>query len=249
MNILVLMAGKGKRFTDEGYTTPKPLLKVNGKTILQWTTESCPYINHDGTGQSDNIKLYFAALQEHIDMGLVDFLYSVYGKNIHIILFPELTRGNLETAYISCGVMNSPTDELLVLDSDNKYSGTGIKSFISDLPKNKDTAAIFVFNNTEQTLPNKWANAKLKGKRVIGIREKDDTWVSFPSLIGIFYFSSTKFFTDSADKILKEFTPVKGEYYMSMVPTHTTAKVYGHTVTDVVALGTPHDVKLFGRIK
>lgn len=249
MNILVLMAGKGKRFTDEGYTTPKPLLKVNGKPILQWTTESCPYITHTGMEQSNNIKLYFAILQEHINADLVDFLYSVYGKNIHIITFPELTKGNLETAYIACNTMSSLTDELLVLDSDNKYSSAGIKSFISELPKDKSTAAIFVFNNTDQSLPNKWANAKLEKNIVSGIREKDDTWVSYPSLIGTFYFSSTKFFIDSANKILKESAPVKGEYYMSMVPTYTTADVYGYTVTDVVPLGTPNDVKLFGRIE
>ena len=42
MNILVLMAGRGQRFRDKGYDKPKPLIEVNGKTILQWTTESCP---------------------------------------------------------------------------------------------------------------------------------------------------------------------------------------------------------------
>jgi NDP-sugar pyrophosphorylase family protein len=122
MNILVLMAGRGKRFTDEGYTTPKPLLKVNNKTILEWTTESCPYIKHGGMGQDEDIHLYFSVLQEHLNNGLDEFLHSVYGKNITIIPFTKVTRGNLETAHISCKRMLNIGDDLLILDSDNKYN-------------------------------------------------------------------------------------------------------------------------------
>ena len=31
MNILILMAGRGQRFVNKGYTDPKPLIPVNGK--------------------------------------------------------------------------------------------------------------------------------------------------------------------------------------------------------------------------
>lgn len=249
MNILVLMAGRGQRFRDKGYDKPKPLIEVNGKTILEWTTESCPYIKHGGVGQDTNIHLYFAVLQDHLDNGLGEFLYSVYGENIHIVPFDKITKGNLETAYISSHTMQFENEELLILDSDNKYSGSGIESFITMLPKDTDTTAIFVFNTNDTSLPNKWANAMVDGNIVKGIREKEDSWVTHPSLIGMFYFSTTSYFTNSAHKILNEYTPVKGEYYMSMVPTYTTKEVYAYTVTDVVPLGTPHDVQLFGRIE
>lgn len=38
--LLIPMAGKGQRFIDEGYETPKPLIEVGGKTILEWSFDS-----------------------------------------------------------------------------------------------------------------------------------------------------------------------------------------------------------------
>lgn len=244
MNVLVLMAGRGQRFVDAGYTIPKPLIKVNGKTILQWTTESCPYIKHNGTNQSVN--LYFAVLQEHIDAGLDTFLYSVYGNNITIVPFTKVTRGNLDTAYISCNQMLD--DDLLILDSDNKYNGNSVDKFISELPSVKNLSAIFVFDTLDKSLPNKWSNARIEDGKVRGIREKDNEWNEYPALIGMFYFSSTSEFLTRANTVLTEYTPVKGEYYMSMVPANLYDEVYAHYVTDVVPLGTPQDVLLFGEV-
>src|SRR5262245_29861159 len=35
MQIIIPMAGLGERFTREGYTDPKPLLKVEGKPVIE----------------------------------------------------------------------------------------------------------------------------------------------------------------------------------------------------------------------
>jgi NDP-sugar pyrophosphorylase family protein len=254
MNILVLMAGKGERFSSQGYEKPKPLIEVNGKTILQWTTESCPYIRHDGTGQDENIHLHFAVRQEHLDDGLAQFLYSVYGKGIEIIPFKETTRGSLETACISTKRMLHKHVPLLVLDSDNKYNNNNLVGFINGLPHRPHTMAVSAFTTTEHSVPNKWSNVLLERNEVIEIREKDDTYVELPALIGVFYFADTNFFQNYASYILTYGKPIQfrnsKEYYMSMVPAdaakiRTNARVYCHTVTDVVPLGTPENVEMF----
>ena len=38
-NILIPMAGLGSRFKNAGYKNIKPLIKVNGKTFIQWAVE------------------------------------------------------------------------------------------------------------------------------------------------------------------------------------------------------------------
>lgn len=254
MNVLVLMAGRGQRFKNEGYTIPKPLIKVKGKTILEWTTESCPYIRHGGEGQPDHIKLHFAVLQEHLDDGLTEFLYSVYGKNIEIIPFNNVTRGGLDTAAQVANLMQYKEYPLLILDSDNKYNDNGLKGFISEL-KFKQNMAVACFDNPDQSLPNKWSNVDVKDGIATGIREKDDTWINKPAMIGIFYFGETKLFMSYANFIMQFHKPVEfngnAEYYMSMVPAYHTSinsTVHVHKVTDVVPLGTPQDVKLFENI-
>lgn len=242
MNILVLMAGRGKRFSDKGYTLPKPLIPVNGKTILEWTTESCPYIKHDGSQQ--DVNLYFAVLQEHLNMGVDKFLYSVYGNNITIIPFQTVTRGSLETAYISSTHIHT-SGSLLVLDSDNKYDAPKLIDFVDTLSNTKQCMAIFVFDSHDKSLPNKWSNAKIENSIVVGVREKDDSWINYPALVGMFYFSDIKYFTKSAYKILQEQNPVKGEYYMSMLPANLLNNVHFHMISNVVPLGTPEDVEKY----
>lgn len=252
MNILVLMAGRGQRFRDKGYDKPKPLIEVNGKTILQWTTESCPYIRHDGKGQGDYVKLHFAVLQEHLNEGLDKFLYSIYGRDIEIIPFKEVTRGSLDTAMQAASKMWYKEYPLLVLDSDNKYNDNGFKDFIREITFKKNAMAVACFDNPDQSLPNKWSNVIIENGRAVGIREKDDSWVHHPTMIGIFYFGQTQFFREYAKFIMEFHKPVEfnnnAEYYMSMVPSYNVGintPVYVHKVTDVVPLGTPEDMKKF----
>ena len=42
MNFVIPMAGQGKRFVKVGYNLPKMLIKVKGKTLLQWSVDSLP---------------------------------------------------------------------------------------------------------------------------------------------------------------------------------------------------------------
>ena len=39
MNLIIPMAGMGKRMRPHTLTTPKPLLKVAGKSIVHWLIE------------------------------------------------------------------------------------------------------------------------------------------------------------------------------------------------------------------
>ena len=40
MNVLIPMAGAGSRFEKAGYIDPKPLIKINGKPMIQLVVEN-----------------------------------------------------------------------------------------------------------------------------------------------------------------------------------------------------------------
>src|SRR5215831_2300223 len=40
VHIVVPMAGRGSRFANAGYTTPKPLIPVGGRPMIQWVIEN-----------------------------------------------------------------------------------------------------------------------------------------------------------------------------------------------------------------
>ena len=56
-NLLLPIAGNGQRFIDAGYTSPKPLIEINGKTILDRSLESV---------NIDNCNLIFIIREDHV---------------------------------------------------------------------------------------------------------------------------------------------------------------------------------------
>src|ERR1700757_4187284 len=40
LQIVVPMAGRGSRFANAGYTTPKPLIPVGGRPMIQWVIDN-----------------------------------------------------------------------------------------------------------------------------------------------------------------------------------------------------------------
>jgi dTDP-glucose pyrophosphorylase len=257
MKILIAMAGDGKRFVNAGYNTIKPLIEVQDKTILEWTTQSLPFIKHHGKSLvNKDYELAFAIRTEHdVEYGLADKLKNIYG-DVKIQTFDKITRGNLETALISVSNIFGDTDEeLLILDADNHYNGQNFlfyKNTIAELESkqnNTDFGSICYFYPKDD-VP-KWCFAKLEGKnsKVISLHEKDFVPNSFP-MVGVFYFSKTSLFLKLAKEIIDSDTKVKNEFYMSQAVQKMLDKampVYGIMVTDMVPLGTPEDVEEYGK--
>ena len=44
--IIIPLAGKGSRFVKEGYTTPKPLIDIDGSPMIVKATECLPIVNN-----------------------------------------------------------------------------------------------------------------------------------------------------------------------------------------------------------
>ena len=42
MQIVIPMSGFGERFRKAGYSVPKPLIMIDGKTIIQYVVEMFP---------------------------------------------------------------------------------------------------------------------------------------------------------------------------------------------------------------
>jgi choline kinase len=233
MKILVLAAGKGSRF--KGYSTiPKPFIKVNGKEIIKRTTDSLsikePYRNWN-----------FAVQAKH---RLRNRLKKLYSKDVSIIDFDFLTRGNLETAYeSSLDFFDDKTENLLILDSDNAYDGFGL---IEKFNKIKNGAAICYFQPIDNSP--KWGFAFQDKENLYDIREKDPNALrdGGKPMIGTFFFSSIELFESLANKVLENHNTVRNEYYMTQSIKEALIQkisVKSFEVKNVIPLGTPEDVE------
>lgn len=242
MSVIVLAAGEGKRFVDAGYTTPKPFIDINGKTIIEWTLSSIPNLS----------KVDMIAIRNQ------DYDYSprCYHLSKLIVTLEKLTRGNLETALITYNELNYHNFEadkpLLILDSDNYYNGSEFLEYCemcsyicTRYSKTKEFAVCCYFDRLDDS--NKWAFIKTSlMQNVTQMVEKPDIVESdmFP-LVGTFYFSSGRLFHEVAKKIIEDDIMTRGEFYMTQALKRLLEEgvpVYAHKVGNVVPLGTPEDL-------
>ncbi len=244
MQILVVMAGAGSRFEEVGYPLPKPLIEVNDKHIIEWTTRSLPFIDHYSEDTKQNITFAIRS-QDQEKFQMKERLKKIYGNKIDIISFDEMTRGNLETAFIASKKFDDD-EEILILDSDNHYDGSNLENFI-DVLKMKEN--LFSLICTFEPIDNshKWCFAIKQGSIVRELLEKDKNAISKGGkpMVGVFYFSKKSIFDKIARFILSQNEMVNNEFFMSQsiqACIDLAIPVYGHKVENVIPLGTPEDI-------
>ena len=83
LNIIIPMAGAGKRFQDAGYIFPKPLIEINNKPMIQWVIDSL------------NIKAnyIFIVQKEHLELYNLKNVLRIIEPSCKIIVVEKLTEG------------------------------------------------------------------------------------------------------------------------------------------------------------
>ena len=110
LNIVVPMAGKGSRFQEAGYTFPKPLIDINGKTMIEVVVNNLkPKVDY---------KFIFICQKEHYDKyDLYHILQNVSDNKFEIIQLNGVTEGAACTVLTAMQYINND-DDLLIANSD-----------------------------------------------------------------------------------------------------------------------------------
>lgn len=123
LHLIMPMAGSGSRFTQNGFYTPKPLIKINNKPFFVWSVYSIiKFI--------DIIDITFVILQEHIDRFYIDQKILEYFPNSKLITIPYVLDGAALTCMEAC---NAITDDNYILfnDCDHMFMSTSLNDFFS----------------------------------------------------------------------------------------------------------------------
>lgn len=249
MNIVVLMAGEGRRFTEKGFKTLKPLIEVDGKPIVEWTLSSLPL-------KSVKHKLWFAVKSEHCEkFPLVERISEIFPE-ANFIFLTEKQQGNLFSGFqafseLPESAMNEP---LLFLDADNHYDGSLFFDFVLFMKyKDLDYGCVVSFKPLDESI--RWGfviPSKKQGEetrfRASGFMEKDTRALEQGGLpmMGAFYFSSGELFEEMAKNVLGRIQ--QGEYYMTQAMQellNQDYQVYNYITPFVAPMGTPEDLKVF----
>ena len=143
MNIVIPMAGLGKRFKDASFKMPKPLIDVLGRPMYSWAVSSLPLDSCS--------KLIFIALTEHLDkLGLREDIQRRYGQyDIEIISITKPTAGQACTVLLARDFVDN--DLPLMIHNVDTYFVSNLASTLKETPYPDGIISVF-----EDTNP-KWS--------------------------------------------------------------------------------------------
>lgn len=234
MNIVIPLAGFGTRFQKVGIKTPKPLIVVNGKTLIE----------HAITTLKIEGKYIFITRKyddEEYNKTLSSILKTVAPESIEIMIDKEQFGAADACLYAKDYINND--EELIITNCDQSLSWdpSEFKELIS-----KDIDGAIVLWKSEDP---KHSFAEIINNKVVRLAEKDP--ISNDALMGIHYWKKGKDFVSSAEKLLKEYKSLGfKECYISN--TYNYLIEDGKTIAPLhiepngyIPLGTPEDVDIY----
>lgn len=233
MNILIPMAGLSTRFSNEGIKTPKPLIEVNGKTLIEHSVSSLNiqgnyiFITRKYEDPQDNINLS-KELKRLV-------------PNCKEICLDKPTRGATETCLMAKEFIDND-DELIITNCD-QITNWNSTDFLNHIENSDGAVVTYTSDNPKNSF------AVIENNQITNIVEKKV--VSDKALIGVHYWKKGHYFVWSGLLLIKDFEN-KGvpECYISETYNyliHDDYKIINYHIKDnqYISLGTPYDVMIY----
>ena len=229
------MAGDGRRFKDAGYSTPKPLIKVDGKPMVIKSLESLPKA-------SKNILIV-----RKDQLNIIEFksLLSNYFKNVIIIEIDYLTEGQASTCLLAESYI--PENSILNIgacDVGFKYDSN---KYIETL--NNFDSFVWTYNNNPNVLIHPemygWVKRRVNSREIKYVSCKkpiSDKLLIDHVVSGTFTFKNSNLFFEGIKKMISKEDKVNGEYYLDNIFNHLTNKSSVFKVEEYYSWGTPSEL-------
>jgi NDP-sugar pyrophosphorylase family protein len=241
MKIIIPMSGLGKRFLDAGYEKPKPLIKVNGKRIIEHVTSMFEG-NHD---------FIFICNKEHLDTtDMWSILKSLNPEN-KIISIPQHNQGPV---FSITHIFDHIGDEEDVLISYCDYCMEwDFKSFQEKIKTEQFAGAVPAYTGFHPHLLRRelYAGILVDNGIMKDIREKYSFTFNPEESHhspGVYYFSRGDTFKKYVGELLNSNLRHDGEAYVSMLYyfyLRDDHKIYVPEVKKFIQWGTPIDLEEF----
>jgi len=243
--VLILpMAGKGSRFTEQNYSKPKPLLDVDGAPMVVRAVDCIPSCD----------RTVFVCLQEHLDeYNLREDLESNF-DNITIIPIIETTEGQACTCEIGINALsldlNTPI-QISACDNGVTYNEKSYKDLVND-----STIDVIVWsfrnNQTTKTNPNMYSWLEVDDDdNILSVSCKKFTGtdpLKSHAIIGTMFFRKASFFIEGLKENYSQNTRTNNEFYVDDVINRcieSGLKVKVFEVDNYICWGTPDDYRTY----
>lgn len=236
MHIVIPMLGRGSKFIQEGITTPKPLINIRGRHMLEWALDPISFLNLEKNAH------FIISKSQATQTDLSKVIRGYVGEKVRISVIDQIPQGAAKTVLLLKKEIDT-ANELIIYNSDQFFTG----NLEAVLRKNrgKVDGLIPYFHATHI----KWSFIDTDSNlNVIKTAEKEV--ISNKATVGLYYFRHGRDFVSGAESMIKNNLMVNGEFYVCPVYNELISqgkKIKAWKVDEMWSFGTPEDVEKFAR--
>lgn len=242
MTVLIPMAGQGKRFEDEGFLKPKPIIEVSEQPMIIQAVNSLP--------KADSY--VFVCRQDHVDNYQIDKILKSSYPNSHVKAIDYITEGQASTCLLGEHYIE-PESQLLIAACDNgmRWNADTYNSLISD---ESIDAIIWAFKNnvTVKRNPHMYGWIEVdennRAKRISCKKPISNNPVEDYAIVATFWFRRAWEFFSLTKLMIKKDRRINNEFYVDELMNEfieAGLKVKVFEIDKYICWGTPNDLRLY----
>lgn len=243
MQIVVPMAGLGKRFADAGYTLPKPLIPIGGVPMIVQVLRDLPPAD----------RVVCVVHPDHVRDYDIDVLLREEIPDCRIVVAPGLTEGQACTVLLAESEIDADRP-VLVCACDNTHIYDRAKFAAAC---QTGDVLIWTYRNEPRVLARPhwygWVVADAEGRvsRVSVKQAISEDPLNDPVVSGTFWFRRAGAMFDGIRQSIVKNERVNNEFYLDAVPgslAEAGSDVRVFEVEKYIGWGTPDDVEDYHRL-
>jgi len=231
LNVLIPMAGAGSRFTQAGYTFPKPLIEVRGKPMIQVVVEN---LNIEAN-------YIFLVQKKHYDKYNLKYLLNLIAPDCKIVQVDGITEGAACTTLLAKEHIDN--DAPLVMANSDQFVEWNSNECMYAFSADSIDGGILTFKATHP----KWSYAKLDEHGFVSeVAEKKV--ISDQATVGIYYWRHGSDYVKYAEQMIERNIRTNNEFYVCPVFNEAVddgKKIRVKNIEKMWGIGTPEDLNYF----
>lgn len=232
MTVLIPMAGEGSRFSQQGYTFPKPLIDVRGKPMIQLVVENL--------GIKANY--VFIVRKEHYEKYNLKYMLNMISPGCKIIQADSLTEGAACTTMLAKEYLNRG-HRLIIANSDQFIEWNPTETLYSWIESGID-GGILTFKSTHP----KWSFAKVDDDTGLVTEVAEKKPISDNATVGVYYWKNDKDYVKYTEQMIQKNIRFNNEFYIAPVYNQAIEdgkKISIREIDNMWGIGTPEDLNFF----
>jgi dTDP-glucose pyrophosphorylase len=202
LKIIIPLAGNSDLYYNEGYLYPKPIIDINGKTMIEHVIENTNKLNIE-------FQYIFIIKDEDATKYHLDNILKIIAPNSQIIKLKHNTKGALCSIMMSIDFFTED-ESMLILNGDQI-----LNIDFGKVHSQWENMLVDVGVVTFKSVHPRWSFVRIENDDIIESAEKNP--ISDDAIAGYYYFKSSNLFFKLAYEVINNNVTSDNNFYVSSI--------------------------------